>query len=79
MTVKLINKGGFRERANRHHRYAQSENQQTTLEPNTYQHTKKEQSVQDQLHLSETTSAESKPIDQITLDFKNLKYKKPEN
>ena len=34
--VQLINKGGFRERANRSRRYQQSENHQTTLKPNTY-------------------------------------------
>lgn len=34
--VQLINKGGFRERANRSRRYQQSENHQTTLKPNAY-------------------------------------------
>ncbi|MFT4021339.1 MAG: hypothetical protein QM666_07470 [Acinetobacter sp.] len=33
---KLIVKGGFRERANRHRKYVHSENQQTTLKPNDY-------------------------------------------
>ncbi len=30
--MKLIHKGGFRERANRNRKYQQSENHQTTLE-----------------------------------------------
>ena len=34
--IKLINKGGFRERANRSQRYGQSENQLTTLEQRRY-------------------------------------------
>ena len=34
--VQLINKGGFRERANRSRKYQQSENQQTVLEPTQY-------------------------------------------
>ena len=34
--VQLINKGGFRERANRSRKYQNSENQQTVLEPTQY-------------------------------------------
>lgn len=34
--VQLINKGGFRERANRSRKYTHSENQQTTLPPHAY-------------------------------------------
>lgn len=38
--MQLIRKGGFRERANRHAKYQNSENQQTTLVPqNQYQPT----------------------------------------
>lgn len=33
---QLINKGGFRERANRNRNYRQSENELTTLIPNQY-------------------------------------------
>ncbi|WP_151692260.1 hypothetical protein, partial [Acinetobacter sp. TUM15053] len=33
----LINKGGFRERANRSRKYQQSENKQTALPSNKYQ------------------------------------------
>ncbi len=63
--VQLINKGGFRERANRSRRYAGSENRQTTLAPNSY--TKKEEqaietattrplvNVQDQTQSSDQT------------------------
>lgn len=35
--VQLIKKGGLRERANRSHRYQDSENRITTLNPNRYQ------------------------------------------
>lgn len=35
--TKLINKGGFRERANRSRGYQQSENKQTALALNKYQ------------------------------------------
>ena len=35
--AQLINKGGFRERANRSRGYQQSENRQTALLPNKYQ------------------------------------------
>ncbi|MFW6767486.1 hypothetical protein ACODTQ_13620 [Acinetobacter pittii] len=35
--TKLINKGGFRERANRSRGYQQSENKQTVLASNKYQ------------------------------------------
>lgn len=34
--IKLINKGGFRERANRSKKYQHSENQQTVLNPKQY-------------------------------------------
>lgn len=35
--AQLINKGGFRERANRSRKYQQSENEITTLQPSQYQ------------------------------------------
>ncbi|WP_151800164.1 hypothetical protein [Acinetobacter nosocomialis] len=35
--TQLINKGGFRERANRSQKYQQSENKQTALPSNKYQ------------------------------------------
>lgn len=35
--TQLINKGGFRERANRSRKYKQSENEITTLQPSHYQ------------------------------------------
>lgn len=34
--VQIINRGGFRERANRSKKYQTSENKKTTLEPNRY-------------------------------------------
>lgn len=40
--TKIINKGGFRERANRSRGYKQSENQQTQLTPNKYQSSEKQ-------------------------------------
>lgn len=39
--IKLIKKGGLRERANRSRRYQGSENTETTLFANTYQHSQK--------------------------------------
>jgi len=42
--TQLINKGGFRERANRSRKYKQSENEITSLPPSQYQpHHKDEQ------------------------------------
>ncbi|KHN67649.1 hypothetical protein [Acinetobacter calcoaceticus] len=41
--TKLINKGGFRERANRSRGYQQSENKQTALPSNKYQPQSKSQ------------------------------------
>jgi len=35
--TQLINKGGFRERANRSRKYKESENEKTTLSSNKYQ------------------------------------------
>ncbi|ENX35330.1 hypothetical protein F889_00997 [Acinetobacter colistiniresistens] len=40
--TQLINKGGFRERANRSRKYKQSENEITTLSPSHYQPPTKE-------------------------------------
>lgn len=39
--IKLIKKGGLRERANRSRRYQGSENTETTLTSNTYQPSQK--------------------------------------
>ena len=39
--VKLIKKGGLRERANRSSKYKGSENTETTLKPNRYADTQK--------------------------------------
>lgn len=38
--MKLIRKGGFRERANRQSRYEDSENKQQQLKPHHYEHSK---------------------------------------
>lgn len=43
--VQLIKKGGLRERANRSRSYQGSENTKTTLEPNRYRETKKNEEV----------------------------------
>lgn len=41
--IKLIKKGGLRERANRSRKYQGSENTETTLKPNTYETTQKKE------------------------------------
>ncbi len=41
--TQLINKGGFRERANRSRKYKNSENEITILPPSEYQPPKKEE------------------------------------
>lgn len=49
--VQLINKGGFRERANRSRRYKDSENQQTTLDH--YQYQPNDQDSKNSVHLKD--------------------------
>lgn len=41
--VMLIKKGGLRERANRSRKFQGSENTETTLKPNTYENTQKQE------------------------------------
>ena len=54
LQVSLIHKGGFRERANRNHRYKDSENQQASLKnPKKYQPKAQDQ----QLPVTETAAA----------------------
>ena len=55
--TQLINKGGFRERANRTRKYKQSENELTTLVPNQYRAGLKEtdQHTLSLIHISEPT------------------------
>lgn len=60
--TQLINKGGFRERANRSRGYQQSENKQTTLPSNKYQPQSKPQ---------EKTRLEMDDIDSSTSDCQN--------
>ncbi|MCU7697344.1 hypothetical protein OD757_08930 [Acinetobacter sp. AYS6] len=55
--TQLINKGGFRERANRSRGYQQSENKQTSLPSNKYQPQPKAQ---------EETKLEMEDIDSTT-------------
>lgn len=43
--VKLIKKGGLRERANRSSKYKGSENTETTLKPNRYSDTQKTEEI----------------------------------
>ena len=57
--VQLINKGGFRERANRSRKYQQSENQQTVLEPTQY---RAEHTTNSQLEKS-SQPEHSQPLD----------------
>ncbi|WP_368677657.1 hypothetical protein [Acinetobacter lactucae] len=52
--TKLINKGGFRERANRSRGYQQSENKQTALASNKYQPQTKPQ--ENPIELAQTDS-----------------------
>lgn len=60
--TQLINKGGFRERANRSQGYQQSENKQTALPSNKYQPQSKPQ---------EKTRLEMDDIDSSTSDCQN--------
>lgn len=59
--TQLINKGGFRERANRSRKYKQSENQITTLQPSHYQPQSKEANL---AATSEPTQNSQDPKDQ---------------
>ncbi len=47
--TQLINKGGFRERANRNQKYQQSENKQVALPSNKYQPQTKLQDNQNEM------------------------------
>ncbi|MDQ6453009.1 hypothetical protein RZ762_011960 [Acinetobacter baumannii] len=47
--TQLINKGGFRERANRSQKYQQSENKQVALPSNKYQPQTKRQDNQNEM------------------------------
>jgi len=58
--AQLINKGGFRERANRSRKYKQSENEITTLQPSQYQPQPKETDT--------STNPESHPDHSIQKD-----------
>ncbi|CAI3103582.1 hypothetical protein MWMV18_MWMV18_00248 [Acinetobacter calcoaceticus] len=60
--TQLINKGGFRERANRSRGYQQSENKQTALPSNKYQPQSKPQ---------EETKLEIDDIDSSSSDCQN--------
>ena len=60
--TQLINKGGFRERANRSRGYQQSENKQTALPSNKYQPQSKPQ---------EKIRLEMDDIDSSTSDCQN--------
>ena len=55
--IQLIKKGGLRERANRSRKYQGSENTETTLQPNCYQHSIK--SNQDNAVQQEHTLAQA--------------------
>jgi len=56
--TKLINKGGFRERANRSRGYQQSENKQTALVSNKYQPQTKLQEDQTELAQKDLSGTE---------------------
>ncbi|MBJ6351703.1 hypothetical protein ABH305_09985 [Acinetobacter pittii] len=57
--TKLINKGGFRERANRSRGYQQSENKQTALASNKYQPQTKQQESPTELAQTDSAVTES--------------------
>lgn len=59
--VQLINKGGFRERANRSRRYKDSENQQTTLDHHHYQ--PNDQDSKNSVHLKDENLPENNQKD----------------
>lgn len=58
--TQLINKGGFRERANRSRGYQQSENKQTALPSNKYQpHSKPQEETQLEIDDSDSSTSVS--------------------
>ncbi|AZB92807.1 hypothetical protein DKC15_010185 [Acinetobacter pittii] len=57
--TKLINKGGFHERANRSRGYQQSENKQTALASNKYQPQTKPQESPTELAQTDSAVTES--------------------
>ncbi len=57
--TQLINKGGFRERANRSRGYQQSENKQTALASNKYQPQTKPQESPTELAQPDSAATES--------------------
>ncbi len=57
--TKLMNKGGFRERANRSRGYQQSENKQTALASNKYQPQTKPQESPTELAQTDSIVTES--------------------
>ncbi|MFK4049108.1 hypothetical protein [Acinetobacter venetianus] len=59
--TQLINKGGFRERANRSRKYKQSENEVTTLTPSQYQPQDKQTTVTNNAENNQTTDTNNKP------------------
>lgn len=59
--VKLIKKGGLRERANRSRSYQGSENTESTLQPNCYKNTLKKED--DSTPLAITNEINASPID----------------
>ncbi|KXZ71287.1 hypothetical protein [Acinetobacter venetianus] len=59
--TQLINKGGFRERANRSRKYKQSENEVTTLPPSQYQPQDKETGTVQKIENSQNDETNIKP------------------
>ncbi|MBV6608134.1 hypothetical protein [Acinetobacter baumannii] len=57
--TQLINKGGFRERANRSQKYQQSENKQVALPSNKYQPQTKLQDNQNEMIQSKAVISET--------------------
>ncbi|MFX6483563.1 hypothetical protein ABTG06_17290 [Acinetobacter baumannii] len=57
--TQLINKGGFRERANRNRKYQQSENKQVALPSNKYQPQTKLQDNQNEMIQAKAGTSET--------------------
>ncbi|MFW1664281.1 MULTISPECIES: hypothetical protein [Acinetobacter] len=59
--TQLINKGGFRERANRSRKYKESENEKTTLASNKYQPSVKAESSHVESTIDTPSEAQKNP------------------
>ncbi|AYA68635.1 hypothetical protein CDG62_09940 [Acinetobacter sp. WCHA55] len=65
--VQLIKKGGLRERANRSRSYKGSENTETTLQPNRYTQSKK-----DEMSSVEQAQSSKELKNDLDVDYKSI-------